>query len=403
MSVGIDDLYRFAWRNVGKLPTRLGYGLFHAGANLTYWSNRLNRSTGGVAQLRRNLARLHPELSSRELQRMTRAGMRSYMRYFYEAFALPKLTPEQIDARVRVIEDPQLRADIAAGSIVVALPHMGNWDMVGAWASKHLATVLTVAERLKPEDLFEQFVAFREGLGMRIIGQSHGEKVFAQLLKAAGEGHYVLALLADRDLSSSGIVVPLGNGQAHIAAGPAALAVKLDLPLYVASVSYERLTGERRRQAAAPWGTVLHLVKVSEPGIQGEAEENATSSSAAEDSDTQLAARPSSSEDPTTSRAVRSERERIANWTAAWAAALEPLLTAHAVDWHMLQPVFHEDLDLERLARRHEREGESEAGAPASDSAAAAEAGTPSATASATASGAVATGTASTDTPPSEE
>lgn len=324
MSVGIDNLYRFAWRNVGKLPTRLGYGLFHTGGNFAYWSNRLRRSTGGAAQLRRNLVRLHPELSSRELQSMTRAGMRSYMRYFYEAFALPSLTPEQIDARVRVMEDPQLRADIAAGSIVVALPHMGNWDMVGTWASKHLATVLTVAERLKPEDLFEQFVAFREGLGMRIIGQSHGEKVFAQLLKAAGEGHYVLALLADRDLSSSGIVVPLGNGQAHIAAGPAALAVKLDLPLYVASVSYERLTGERRRAAGTPWGTVLQLVKVPEPGA-GET-------------------------------VARSERERIANWTAAWAAALEPLLTAHAVDWHMLQPVFHEDLDLERLARRHERD-----------------------------------------------
>lgn len=356
MRLGIDDLYRFAWRNVGKLPTRVGYGLFHTGANLAYWSNRLSHSTGGAAQLRRNLARLHPELSSRELQSMTRAGMRSYMRYFYEAFALPNLTSQQIDARVRVIEDPQLRADVSAGSIVVALPHMGNWDMVGAWASKHLATVLTVAERLKPEDLFEQFVAFREGLGMRIIGQSHGEKVFAQLLRAAEEGHYVLALLADRDLSSSGIVVPLGSSQAHIAAGPAALAVKLNLPLYVASVSYERLTGERRRQAAASWGTVLQLVKVPEPGTQEEAEENVSSPAAAEDFDAQIAARPFSSESPTTSPAVRSERERIADWTAAWAAALEPLLAEYSVDWHMLQPLFHDDLDLERLARRHERE-----------------------------------------------
>ena len=162
--------------------------------------------------------------------------MRSYMRYFYEAFALPGITPEQILARVRTDIDPQLREDVRAGSVVMALPHMGNWDLIGAWACRELATVLTVAERLEPEDLFEQFVSFRQSLGMRIIGQSHGEKVFDRLLEAASQGHYVVALLADRDLSSAGITARLGGATARVAAGPAAIAQRLGRPLYAASI-----------------------------------------------------------------------------------------------------------------------------------------------------------------------
>ena len=114
--------------------------------------------------------------------------MRSYMRYFYEAFALPGITPDQVLARVRADVDPRLHEDVRVGSVVMALPHMGNWDLIGAWACRELATVLTVAERLKPDDLFEQFVSFREGLGMRIIGQAHGEKVFDRLLETASRG-----------------------------------------------------------------------------------------------------------------------------------------------------------------------------------------------------------------------
>ena len=201
----------------------------------------------------------------------------------------------------------------------MALPHMGNWDLIGAWACRELATVLTVAERLEPEDLFEQFVSFRQSLGMRIIGQSHGEKVFDRLLEAASQGHYVVALLADRDLSSAGITARLGSATARVAAGPAAIAQRLGRPLYAASIHYEPLTGQRRRRAGSPWGIVLTARRVPAPQqMEG--------------------------------------REQVVAHTRAWVAALEPLLAEHAEDWHMLQPVFDADLDQERLARSHARD-----------------------------------------------
>jgi len=289
----------------------VGYGLAHTVADVLWAWQRLRRSATGVGQLERNLARILPAgTPPRALRRATRAGMRSYMRYFYEAFALPGITPDQILARVRTDIDPQLHEDVRAGSVVMALPHMGNWDLIGAWACRELA---------KPEDLFEQFVSFRQLLGMRIIGQAHGEKVFDRLLEAASQGHYVVALLADRDLSSAGITAPLGGATARVAAGPAAIAQRLGRPLYAASIHYEPLTGQRRRRAGSSWGLVLTARRVPAPQqMEG--------------------------------------REQVVAHTRAWVAALDPLLAEHAEDWHMLQPVFDADLDQERLARSHARD-----------------------------------------------
>jgi len=145
-----SDAYRLAWRGTRHLPAPVGYGLAHSVADALWVWQRLRRSTAGVGQLERNLARILPAgTPPRALRRATRAGMRSYMRYFYEAFALPGITPEQILARVRTDIDPQLHEDVRVGSVVMALPHMGNWDLIGAWACRELATVLTVAERLE--------------------------------------------------------------------------------------------------------------------------------------------------------------------------------------------------------------------------------------------------------------
>ena len=321
--MAVNDLYRFAWRHVPALPTPVGYGLFHAGADAAWGLHRLGAAVPGVGQLERNLERILPAPAGpRQVRRASRRAMRSYMRYFYEAFALAGMSEEQILARVRADVPPQVSADLRRGSIVVAMSHTGNWDLAGAWACRRLATVLTVAERLEPADLFDQFVAFRERLGMRILGQGRGERVFDRLVAAAQDGGpYVIPLLADRDLSASGVEVDLCGRTARFAAGPAALAQRLDLPLYIGGMHYEALAGERRRAAGSRWGLVLTLREAPRPpGPSG--------------------------------------RELVVAHTRAWAAVMGPLLAEHAVDWHMLQPVFDADLDHQRLACSHaEQEG----------------------------------------------
>jgi KDO2-lipid IV(A) lauroyltransferase len=86
------------------------------------------------------------------------------------------------------------------------------------------APVVTVAERLKPEDLYEKFLAFRRSLGMDVIPLTGGDPPFPYLADKLREGGLV-ALLGDRDLGRSGVPVQFFGEKAKFPAGPAALAV----------------------------------------------------------------------------------------------------------------------------------------------------------------------------------
>src|SRR5699024_3614508 len=130
---------------------------------------------GGVRQLERNLDRLTGGLPPRELRRLSRAGMRSYMRYYCESFQLPGMSQAEVDARVRATGQERVAEQVAGGqTVVLALGHAGNWDLAGAWGNRHIGTVVTVAERLEPEELFTRFTSFRESLGMVIIPFDRG-------------------------------------------------------------------------------------------------------------------------------------------------------------------------------------------------------------------------------------
>ena len=110
---------------------------------------------------------------------------------------------------IRTEGDGPVREQLATGrGAIMFLGHLGNWDTGGAWSTTQLAPVTTVAERLRPEELFEQFLAFRESLGMRIIPLTGGNDVFRELLAALRGGAFV-ALLADRDLTRGGVEVDL--------------------------------------------------------------------------------------------------------------------------------------------------------------------------------------------------
>ena len=70
-------------------------------------------------------------------------------------------------------------------------------------ASIHFAQVISVAERLKPERLYEEFLDFRRTLGMKIPPHAGAEGCSDQLVDLVRDNG-LLALLADRDLSRNG-------------------------------------------------------------------------------------------------------------------------------------------------------------------------------------------------------
>jgi KDO2-lipid IV(A) lauroyltransferase len=119
--------------------------------------------------------------------------------------------------------------------VVIALPHSGNWDHAGAYFCQQGIPLVTVAEILKPEKLFKKFLQYREEMGFEVLGLD--SRAFVTLIQRARQKR-LIALVADRDLSASGITVDFFGHQAKMPAGPAVLAIREGVPLVAAHVSY---------------------------------------------------------------------------------------------------------------------------------------------------------------------
>ncbi|MCW2499372.1 MAG: putative 1-acylglycerol-3-phosphate O-acyltransferase, partial [Frankiales bacterium] len=188
---------------------------------------------GGIDKLRANLERVAPG------EDLLRPAVRSYARYWCEAFRLPAMKPEHIVARTVTVREDLFRDAVAAptGTLMV-LPHSGNWDAAGAWCGLTGVPFTTVAERLKPESLFERFVAFRESLGMEVVPLTGGVRppfeVLEERLAAGGS----VCLLADRDLTPRGIDVEFFGATARMPAGPAKLALDTGARLLPSTLSF---------------------------------------------------------------------------------------------------------------------------------------------------------------------
>ncbi|MFJ6796152.1 phosphatidylinositol mannoside acyltransferase [Streptomyces sp. NPDC091268] len=229
----VDGLYGLGWAGVKKLPEPAAVALGRRIADYV-WKRR-GRS---VLRLESNLARVVPEAGPERLRELSRAGMRSYMRYWMESFRLPTMPKERFGADVEIKDDHILREALASGrGVVVALPHLANWDLAGAWATAHIGVPFTtVAERLKPETLFDRFVAYRESLGMEVLPHSGGA-AFGTLARRLRSGGLV-CLVADRDLSASGVEVDFFGSAARMPAGPALLAQQTGAVLLPVTLYY---------------------------------------------------------------------------------------------------------------------------------------------------------------------
>ncbi|WP_330238046.1 phosphatidylinositol mannoside acyltransferase [Streptomyces sp. NBC_00525] len=229
-----DGLYGLGWAAVKTLPEPVARALFRTLADQVW-----RRRGKSVLRLESNLARVVPDADAARLAALSRAGMRSYMRYWMESFRLPTWSPERIKASIDVTDAHRLTDGLDSGrGVILALPHLGNWDLAGAWVTTDLKVPFTtVAERLKPESLYDRFVAYREGLGMEVLPHTGGA-AFGTLARRLRSGGLV-CLVADRDLSSSGVEVSFFGDTARMPAGPALLAQQTGALLLPVTLSYD--------------------------------------------------------------------------------------------------------------------------------------------------------------------
>jgi phosphatidylinositol dimannoside acyltransferase len=290
--------YKFGWLAVRRMPEPAARWVFNQIADFVW-----RRHGKSVRQLETNLHRVVPGATEAELRRLSRAGMRSYLRYWVEAFRLPTMSQDRITGGMSVGggEDVALAHIKAGRGVIFALPHMGNVDVAAAWImTRGFGQVSVIVERLKPESLFQQFMTYRESLGMEAVPHTGGPSPFGVMAQRLRQGRLV-CIVADRDLSSAGVEVELFGEKARIGAGPAALAVRTGAALMPVTLWF----------TADGWrGYIYPEVPVPADGTQ---------------------------------------QQKVAAMSQQMAGAWESGIAEHPEDWHMLQKVFVPDLDASRL------------------------------------------------------
>jgi len=225
LTAGVTDAgFAAGWHAVRMLPEPAARGAFDRAGR---WA--AHREGKGTRQLRANLRVVtNGALTEPELAELTSRGLRSYARYWQEAFRLPTLSGERIVANTEVIGLEHLqKAHDSGRGLVMVLPHSGNWDAAGVWFVDFLGgPFMTVAERLKPESLYNRFLAYRESLGFRVVPLTGGPRPSTEVLREWLDGAGVTCLLVDRNLGSGGVPVDFFGRAATMPGGGALLAAQ---------------------------------------------------------------------------------------------------------------------------------------------------------------------------------
>jgi KDO2-lipid IV(A) lauroyltransferase len=277
-------LYRgLAWW-AGRLPTALGRRVFMALGSAAHASLPKVRSTVAANQARV----LGREPNDPLVASSTRAAFRLYARYWFDTFDAIDWSDERISEafeweNLELFEDP-LKAGTGA---IAVLPHFGNWDVAGRAMTAQGMPVLSVAERLRPERLFELFLEHRRALGMDIVALD--DKRVGRALAQAISANRIVALVCDRDLTGRGLPVQMFGATRRMPLGPAMLALSTGAPLVAAAV----------HNTDEGWTCVLSSVDAPRSGER---------------------------------------RADAAALTEAIAAEFERIISTYPADWHMFQP-----------------------------------------------------------------
>ncbi|MGH3470662.1 MAG: phosphatidylinositol mannoside acyltransferase, partial [Nocardioidaceae bacterium] len=229
----VDYAFRAGWAVTRHAPEEVSARVLENAADRMW-----RRRTKGVVQLEANLRRARPDADEAALRALSQQALRSYFRYWHEAFRMSTWSAGRIvDSVVTTNEAAQKETFAEGNGGIIALPHMANWDHAGAWACLTGRPVSAVAERLRPDSLFDQFVAYREELGMEIVALTGAENALTAMEDALARRRLV-CLLADRDLTRSGAEVTLLGEQATLPTGAAVLAQRTGAPLIAMTLRY---------------------------------------------------------------------------------------------------------------------------------------------------------------------
>lgn len=217
--------YRASAEAARRLPESVSRPLARSAGVLVSMATPARRE-----QVKRNLSRItSDQLSDDEMRRAVAQVFENYSRYWLELFRSGDGNFDAMEIKGRNYLDE------LSGGAILALPHLGNWDLGGGFLSSQGFPLTVVAERIEPPELFEFFTTSRERLGMEVIPLD--AQATGKLIKAIDVGRLV-CLVADRDISGDGVEVEFFGERTKVPGGPALLALRTGAPLLPAATFF---------------------------------------------------------------------------------------------------------------------------------------------------------------------
>jgi KDO2-lipid IV(A) lauroyltransferase len=210
-----------------RWPERLGRAAFETYARALHAAWPSVRHTVAANQARV----LGRPPDSDAVRAAVREAFHLYGRYWYETFRARVMTPEEVNKRFLCdgLENVDRALEAGRGAIL-ALPHMGNWDVAGQFLCVNGYRLAAVAEQLRPRAIFEQFLNHRRELGMRIVPLTADKRTGMEIGRLLLD-NWLVALVADRDLGGRGVDVEMFGATRRLPAGPALLSIRADSPI----------------------------------------------------------------------------------------------------------------------------------------------------------------------------
>ena len=197
-------------------------GMRHAAATpggaAWYWLSHAQRR----AALDNYAAALGRDRSDPLVAQVARRAFQNYGRMLTDFVLMGSLGPEELLMQMSIDGLEHVDAALARGrGAIMAVPHMGSWDMAGSYAAALGYSIYAVAERF-PGSLNEAVVSTRQRFGLNVI--SLGRSAVRAITEAL-QANAVVALLCDLE-QGPGVKVQFFGGRVIVPGGPAAIALK---------------------------------------------------------------------------------------------------------------------------------------------------------------------------------
>lgn len=210
--------YSAGARILRATPAGLRHAAATPGGAAWFWLSRAQRR----AALDNYAAALGRARDDPEVARVARRAFQNYGRMLMDFVLLGSLTPQELVARITINGLDHLDEALSRGrGAIMAVPHMGSWDMAGSYAGALGYRIAAVADRF-PGSLNDAVVKTRQRFGLSVItlGRSSVRAIMDAL-----SANSIVALLCDLE-QGPGVEVTFFGRTAIVPGGPAAIALK---------------------------------------------------------------------------------------------------------------------------------------------------------------------------------